>query len=111
MVVVVRGWRWDQACSTEAEGWGRRMLHSGSCLALKSHLAPHPLPSALREGEGQVAGAGGTAWTSANGATRLVRKTDPSHTKCLLSFMSGRTSYMTLERHGLPSVCALVSGY
>jgi len=50
----VRGWRWDQACS---EVWGGGwMLHSGCCLALKSHLAvtifPHP------EGGGRTGGRG-----------------------------------------------------
>lgn len=77
------GWWWSvggggtRHVAPRLGGWGRRMPHSGSCLALKSHLAPHPLPSALREGEGQVAGAGGMAWTLANGATRLVSHAPP----------------------------------
>lgn len=67
----VTGWRWDQAWSSEDGG--------GEDAALRMPLGPQepsgPSPSpphTLREGEGQVAGAGGMAWTSTSGGTRLA---------------------------------------
>lgn len=89
-----------------------RMLHSGCCLALKSHLV-FTLSSRLQGGWRT----GGRGWWDGldfgYGGMWLARwapwNMDPSHTKCLLSFVSGRTSFMTLERNLFPSIWILGS--
>ena len=97
------GQRVEVGPGMELGGWGwGEMLHSGCCLALKSHLAvtlsPHP------EGGWRTGGRG--CWDGLDfsyGGTRLASwvewNIDPSHNGGLLSFLSGRTSSMTLVRN------------
>lgn len=69
---------WGRGAGRGSEGGGGTRhaalrLGVGEDAAIRMLLGPqepsgrHPLRSTPREGEGQVAGAGGTAWTSATG--------------------------------------------